>query len=147
MKVGESSQCLLYLTVSIMATSFSRFRQPLLAGKTTLTSQFIRRASTLPHTIKPSLDEVSAGRLGPRNLEAAVKSLHLDGLVVVSDVIRHAALEHLNAKMVEDAQVLQARGKDGPFNYNVGNIVSTSLERLGVDETECVDSNKTLLRY
>ncbi|KAK4498123.1 hypothetical protein PRZ48_010779 [Zasmidium cellare] len=36
--------------------------------------------------------------------------------------MKHEALDHLNAKMVEDAKTLQARGKDGPFNYNVGNI-------------------------
>jgi len=28
----------------------------------------------------------------------------------------------LNAKMTQDARVLQARGKDSPFNYNVGNL-------------------------
>ena len=109
-----------------MATSLLRLRSSFLAGKRGPRYQSIRRASTVPHTIKPSSDEVAAGRLGPRNLEAAVRSLHLDGLVVVSDVIRHAALDHLNAKMVDDARTLQARGKDGPFNYNVGNIVSTA---------------------
>lgn len=106
-----------------MAMSLCGFRQSVLVGRRTLTSQYIRRASTLPHTIRPSRDEVAAGRLSSRNLEAAVRSLHLDGLVVVSDVIQHSVLDHLNAKMVEDARILQARGKDGPFNYNVGNIV------------------------
>ncbi|KAK3672159.1 hypothetical protein LTR78_007912 [Recurvomyces mirabilis] len=81
-----------------------------------------RFASTLPLTIKPSITELSAGRLGERNLEKAIRSLHEDDLIVVSDVIPHAHLDQLNAKMVSDARTLQARGKDMPFNYNVGNI-------------------------
>jgi hypothetical protein len=52
----------------------------------------------------------------------AVRGVHLDGLVVVEDVIPHEHLDHLNIRMVEDARILQARGEDGPFNYNVGNI-------------------------
>ncbi|KAK4574117.1 hypothetical protein LTR86_001878 [Recurvomyces mirabilis] len=79
-------------------------------------------ASTLPLTIKPSIIELSAGRLGERNLEKAIRSLHEDGLVVVSNVIPCAHLDQLNARMVSDARTLQARGKDMPFNYNVGNI-------------------------
>lgn len=82
----------------------------------------LRHASSLPLTIKPSTQELAAGRLGERNLEKAVRSLHEDGLVVVSDVIPHEHLDHLNARMTRDARTLQARGKDGPFNYNVGNI-------------------------
>lgn len=82
----------------------------------------MRRVSTLPHTIKPSPEEVSSGRLGERNLEQAIRSLHEDGLVVVSNVIPHDDLDHLNEKMVEDARTLQSRGKDMPFNYNIGNI-------------------------
>ena len=81
-----------------------------------------RNASTLPVTVTPSPPEVSSGRLGPRNLEKAVRSLHEDGLVVVSDVIPHEDLDHLNSKMIRDAGTLQSRGKDMPFNYNVGNI-------------------------
>ncbi len=78
--------------------------------------------SSIPSTIHPTANEIAAGRLGSRNLEIAVRSLHEDGLVVVADVIPHKDLDHLNAKMVEDARILQARGKDMPFNYNVGNI-------------------------
>lgn len=40
---------------------------------------------------------------------------------MISDAIPHHVLDHLNVKMVEDARALQARGKDMPFNYNVGN--------------------------
>ncbi|KAF7187097.1 Kanamycin B dioxygenase [Pseudocercospora fuligena] len=81
-----------------------------------------RNASTLPLTIRPSRSEIENGRLEARNLESAVRSLHEDGLVVVSDVIPHKDLDHLNATMIEDARTLQSRGKDMPYNYNVGNI-------------------------
>jgi hypothetical protein len=85
-----------------------------------------RFASTSPLTIKPSRDEVSIGRLTSRNLEKAVRSLHEDGLVVIEDAIPHEDLDRLNTKMVKDALHLQSRGKDMPFNYNVGNSMSFS---------------------
>lgn len=78
--------------------------------------------SSLPVTIKPTAEELASGQLGSRNLEVAVRSLHLDGLVVIASVIPHDDLDHINAKMIQDARTLQARGKDSPFNYNVGNI-------------------------
>jgi hypothetical protein len=84
-----------------------------------------RYASTYPLAIKPNHDEISNGRLGSRNLEKAVRSLHEDGLVVIEDAIPHEDLDRLNERMVQDALQLQARGKDTPFNYNVGNSKST----------------------
>lgn len=72
--------------------------------------------------IKPSQAEIESKRLGERNLEVAVRSLHQDGLVVVEDVVPHDHIDRLNVKMVEDARKLQARGEDGPFNYNLGNL-------------------------
>ena len=80
-----------------------------------------RFVSTCPLTIKPSRDELSHGRLTSRNLEKAIRSLHEDGLVVIENAIPHEDLDHLNTKMVQDALHLQSRGKDMPFNYNVGN--------------------------
>ncbi|KAK5169179.1 uncharacterized protein LTR77_006488 [Saxophila tyrrhenica] len=82
----------------------------------------MRRASSLPMTITPTGQEYIAGQLNSRNLEQAVRGLHEDGLIVVSGVVPHGDLDHLNTKMVQDARALQARGKDMPFNYNVGNI-------------------------
>lgn len=79
-------------------------------------------ASFLPTTVAPTADEVSRGRLDERNLEKAVRSLHEDGLVVISNLVPHGDLDQLNEKMIRDARTLQARGKDMPFNYNVGNI-------------------------
>ncbi|KAM0696713.1 hypothetical protein Q7P36_003962 [Cladosporium allicinum] len=90
---------------------------------TSLATRSSRRlASTYPTAIKPSKDEISSGRLASRNLETAIRCLHEDGLVVIEDAIPHEDLDRLNAKMVQDARTLQSRGKDMPFNYNVGNI-------------------------
>jgi hypothetical protein len=82
----------------------------------------MHRPSSLPVTVTPTNDEIAAGQLGSRNLEVAVRSLHEDGLVVIANVVPHEHLDHLNKKMVQDARTLQSRGKDMPFNYNVGNI-------------------------
>lgn len=76
----------------------------------------------LPHVIKLFLAEQQQRQLSPRNLEAAVRHMHGDGLVVVEDAVPLNDLDHLNRKMVQDARTLQARGKDGPFNYNQGNL-------------------------
>ncbi|KAH6685417.1 hypothetical protein F5X68DRAFT_135924 [Plectosphaerella plurivora] len=78
--------------------------------------------SNIPHIIKPSKAELLQGQLLPRNLEAAVRHIHRDGLVVVEDVVPLSDIDHLNKKMVQDARSLQARGQDGPFNYNLGNL-------------------------
>ncbi|KAK7453799.1 phytanoyl-CoA dioxygenase [Colletotrichum acutatum] len=75
-----------------------------------------------PATIHPSQSELLNARLSPRNLELAVRHLHRDGLVVVADVIPHADLDALNAKMVQDALYLRSLGDKGPFNYNLGNL-------------------------
>jgi hypothetical protein len=94
----------------------------ILKGTTSTLGQ--RFASTYPLAIKPSRDELSHGRLTSRNLEKAVRSLHEDGLVVIEDAIPHEDLDRLNEKMVKDALFLQSRGKDMPFNYNVGNSMN-----------------------
>lgn len=86
-----------------------------------------RFVSTCPLTIKPSQDELFHGRLTSRNLEKAVRSLHEDGLVVIENAIPHKDLDHLNVKMVQDALHLQSRGKNMPFNYNVGNSMRSLL--------------------
>lgn len=81
-----------------------------------------RAAPCLPAVITPSAQEIANKRLDARNLEKAVRHVHQDGLVVVNNVVPHTELDIVNAKMVEDARELQARGKDGPFNYNQGNL-------------------------
>ncbi len=81
-----------------------------------------RTLPTTPVVIRPSIREIQSEQLEARNLEIAVRQVHEDGLVVVEDVIPHQHLDELNAKMVEDARTLQARGDKGPFNYNQGNL-------------------------
>lgn len=41
---------------------------------------------------------------------------------MVEDIVPHDLIDLLNEKMVQDARTLQARGEDGPFNYNQGNL-------------------------
>ncbi|KAF4122905.1 Phytanoyl-CoA dioxygenase (PhyH) [Geosmithia morbida] len=72
--------------------------------------------------VSPSASEIANAKLGSRNLEKAVRHLHKDGLVVIEDVVPHEHLDILNEKMVKDARTLQARGEDGPFNYNLANL-------------------------
>ncbi|KAH8174114.1 phytanoyl-CoA dioxygenase (PhyH) domain-containing protein [Sarocladium implicatum] len=79
-------------------------------------------STRLPHVIKPSLNEQQQQKLSLRNIEAAVRHTYTDGLVVVEDVVPAGDIDHLNEKMVQDAKILQGRGKDGPFNYNLGNL-------------------------
>jgi hypothetical protein len=79
------------------------------------------RLSSSPISVVPSNAEIQNGLLNQRNLEIAVRALARDGLVVLENMVDHATLDRLNAKMVEDAYELQSR-KDSPFNYNKGNI-------------------------
>ncbi|KAI1173034.1 hypothetical protein F4777DRAFT_559334 [Nemania sp. FL0916] len=76
----------------------------------------------MPQVVRPTAEEVKRKKLSEKNLEIAVRSVHLDGLVVVEGIVPHQDIDHLNKKMVQDARILQARGEDSPFNYNVGNI-------------------------
>lgn len=78
-------------------------------------------ARALPTTMKPSREEIQAQHLTPQNVEIAVRSLHDDGRVVISDVVPHSEIDALNAFMVKDALKLQSRDENSPYNYNKGN--------------------------
>lgn len=41
---------------------------------------------------------------------------------MITDAVPHAAIDALNALMVPATLALVARGTDGPFNYNLGNL-------------------------
>lgn len=84
--------------------------------------RLLRQLSSMPATVKVTPKEVSLGELCLPNLELATRAIHRDGLVVLEDVIEHNKLDKLNVKMLEDAAKLQAKGDDGPYNYNKGNI-------------------------
>ncbi|KIW55481.1 hypothetical protein PV05_04220 [Exophiala xenobiotica] len=75
-----------------------------------------------PVSFRASPPEIAQGRLTEQNLETAVRSLQHDGLVVVENAIDTKVLDKLNTKMVADALYLQSKGKNGPFNYNQGNL-------------------------
>ncbi|KAJ5108813.1 hypothetical protein N7456_005488 [Penicillium angulare] len=81
----------------------------------------LHTSRSYPIAINPSKSEIQAGRLTSENLEIAIRSLYHDGLVMVTDVIPHETLDHLNKKMAEDAYKLYSR-KDSPFNYNPNNL-------------------------
>lgn len=83
---------------------------------------FATAHSLQPGVVQPSSQEVKNLTLDSRNLEKAVRHMHRDGLVIVENVVPHQDIDLLNKKMTEDAEVLQARGDKGPFNYNKGNI-------------------------
>lgn len=101
----------------------SRLARPRLLDRTLATLANPSKASSLvPAVVRASAEEVKNSTLSSRNLEIAVRHVHRDGLVVIENVIPHEDLDALNTKMVEDARTLQARGEDGPFNYNIGNL-------------------------
>ena len=89
---------------------------------TTAVSRQAATANQGPIVIRPSEMEIQNQSLDSRNLEKAVRHVHRDGLVVVENIVLHDELDRLNAKMTKDAFMLQAKGKDGPFNYNLGNL-------------------------
>ncbi|KAK1508384.1 phytanoyl-CoA dioxygenase [Colletotrichum tamarilloi] len=126
MKIISSPTMLLRSRLPFLTSNApSRLRFPItsrtMASLTTNTHDHETLPST-PATIHPSHSELASARLSPRNLELAVRHLHRDGLVVVSDVVPHADLDALNAKMVQDALYLRSLGDKGPFNYNLGNL-------------------------
>jgi len=87
----------------------------------------IRNLSSMPVTVPVTGEEVAAKKLGWRNLELATRALHRDGLVVLQDTIAHSRLDALSKTMVQDALKLQAQGDAGPFNYNIGSVVTYCL--------------------
>lgn len=104
-----------------------RFRAPRLVGRGLATVASAAKASPAPGlhwpaVVRPSANEIKNARLDERNLEKAVRHIHQDGLVVIEDVVPHEDIDSLNAKMVQDARVLQNMGEKGPFNYNQGNL-------------------------
>jgi hypothetical protein len=75
-----------------------------------------------PVALRPSASELAASRLNQRTIQEALEALNGDGLVVVENVVETAVINKLNTAMVADARTLMARGSDGPFNYNLGNL-------------------------
>ncbi|KAG8747720.1 hypothetical protein FRC10_011848 [Ceratobasidium sp. 414] len=75
----------------------------------------------LLRSLKPSPAELTARKLGPRNVRLALEALQEDGIVAIEGVVGERELDALNSRMVPDAYKLRDM-KDGPYNYNRGNV-------------------------
>jgi ectoine hydroxylase-related dioxygenase (phytanoyl-CoA dioxygenase family) len=81
--------------------------------------------NNVPTYIKPSSEELALGKLTAQNLEAAIRALHLDGLVIIEDVYKHEDLDMINKVMVKDALKMAELGDEGPKNFHRGNLSIT----------------------
>jgi hypothetical protein len=64
----------------------------------------------------PSPGEIAAGRLNDANSRLLLEALHVDGLVILRDIIDPAHLDALNVEMVKDAK----RGVEAGVKLNQG---------------------------
>ena len=62
-----------------------------------------------PKIIKLTAEELATRSIGSHNLQAALEALHEDGLVVLENAVDPDHLEHLNERMVADAEKLKTR--------------------------------------
>ena len=71
----------------------------------------------------PEITPTPAGAspLAPDQLQAAVRALREDGLVVLNDVIDRSHLAMLRERMLDDLQAILDRD-DAPYNFNTGNV-------------------------
>lgn len=66
-------------------------------------------------------EEVTAGRMRPEHLQAAVQALHEDGFVVLHHVVDPQHLAVLRDRMLDDVRKIMERS-DTPYNFNTSNI-------------------------
>ncbi|EHK50181.1 hypothetical protein TRIATDRAFT_45140 [Trichoderma atroviride IMI 206040] len=64
-----------------------------------------------PRIIRLTDEELETKTMGSYNLQAALEALHADGLVVLENAVDPAHLDHLNQRMVADAEQLKTREK------------------------------------
>jgi ectoine hydroxylase-related dioxygenase (phytanoyl-CoA dioxygenase family) len=64
----------------------------------------------------PSPEEIAAGKLNDANSRLLLEALHIDGLVVLRDIIDPAHLDALNVEMIKDAK----RGVEAGVRLNQG---------------------------
>ncbi|KAJ5631655.1 uncharacterized protein N7484_011755 [Penicillium longicatenatum] len=111
-----------HISSIVMLPAFNQVRPRWVPARVTRAARSVVTSQIYPTAINPSRGEVNSGRLTPKNLEAAIRSLFHDGLIVVTDVIPHDILDRLNKKMINDAQKLYARKENSPFNYNPNDL-------------------------
>ncbi|KAF9781978.1 hypothetical protein IL306_011980 [Fusarium sp. DS 682] len=61
----------------------------------------------VPTIIKLTSEELANESIGSHHLQAALEALNKDGLVVIENAVNPEHLDHLNQRMVKDAQKLQ----------------------------------------
>ncbi|UOH84037.1 hypothetical protein LQV05_000829 [Cryptococcus neoformans] len=110
------------LTHNLLASLRARSAASLLASSSTSVRSLATQASSTITSIRPSGDEIVNMRLSQRSIQAALEALRADGIVVVEDVVNKEAIDKLNSHMEKDTRTLMARGENGPFNYNLGNL-------------------------
>lgn len=71
--------------------------------------------------IDVSSEELTAGKLNPSKLEAALSALKTDGVVVLKDIVSPASIAALKERTLIDLEALLNR-KDAPFNWTKGNV-------------------------
>lgn len=109
-------------THNLLASLRARSAASLLASSSTSVRSLATQASSTITSIRPSGDEIVNMRLSQRSIQAALEALRADGIVVVEDVVNKEAIDKLNSHMEKDTRTLMARGENGPFNYNLGNL-------------------------
>ncbi|KIM96945.1 hypothetical protein OIDMADRAFT_131433 [Oidiodendron maius Zn] len=62
-----------------------------------------------PKIIQLTAEELATKSIGSHNLQAALEALHEDGLVVLENAVNPDHLDHLNERMVADAEKLKTR--------------------------------------
>jgi ectoine hydroxylase-related dioxygenase (phytanoyl-CoA dioxygenase family) len=65
------------------------------------------KAPAQPSIIRLTEEELATKEIGSRNLQAALEALHDDGLVVLENAVDPDHLDHLNERMVADAEKLK----------------------------------------
>ncbi|RFU80549.1 phytanoyl- dioxygenase family [Trichoderma arundinaceum] len=70
-----------------------------------------------PRIIKLTDEELATTSMGSHNLQAALEALHEDGLVVLENAVNPAHLDHLNKRMIADAEKLKVL-QQAHVNFN-----------------------------
>ena len=93
-------------------------------------------AADEPKGIYPTDKEQRTGRYEAKNLQAALESLHQDGLVVLKDVVDVQHIDHLREVMTaETTKILESPERQGVYNQGVA---SNILQFPPVHRADCL---------
>ncbi|KAL6236836.1 hypothetical protein BDW75DRAFT_249802 [Aspergillus navahoensis] len=109
-------------------------------------------------TLTPT--ELSSTKISSHNLQSAIKALHHDGLVILTNAVSTAHLDKLNARMVPEAKALYAQPSTHQnFGPKTGNIQQEPVLQKGyifqdivanpfaVQVVECMIGPRPALRF